>query len=210
MMKALSESDLILFQGDSITDAGRLGSSDGLGGGYVSMIPGILAGKYPGRRYRIINRGIGGDRTVELLARWKTDCLDLRPDVLSIMIGVNDVWRLRGEWTGQAFIPFPEFKANFIRLLDQAVAAGITRFFLVSPSAIENNQDAELNRHLDERAALVKELAVAYQGVYVPVRETQKRMLAEYSTVNWTSDGCHPSAAGHALLAQTWVTAAGL
>jgi lysophospholipase L1-like esterase len=206
----IRESDLILFQGDSITDAGRGGSPDGLGGGYVSMIPAILAAKYPERRYRIVNRGIGGDRTVELLARWKTDCLDLRPDVLSIMIGVNDVWRLRGEWNGQKFIAFPEFKANYIKLLDQAVTAGITRLFLVSPSAIENNKDEEISRHLDERAALVKELAVAYKAVYVPVRETQKRMLAEYSSVNWTSDGCHPSSAGHALLAQTWITAAGL
>ena len=210
MTTTIRESDLILFQGDSITDTGRCESPDGLGGGYVSMIPGILAAKYPERRYRILNRGIGGDRTTELLARWKPDCLDLRPDVLSIMIGVNDVGRLQYEWNGQKFVPFTEFKENYIRVLDQAVNAGITRFFLASPSAISNNMEEDLNQHLDERTALIQELAVTYKAVYVPIREMQKRMLVEYPSVNWTSDGCHPSAAGHALLAQTWITAAGL
>jgi lysophospholipase L1-like esterase len=126
------------------------------------------------------------------------------------MIGVNDVWRLRGEWNGQKFVTFAEYKANYIRLLDQAVAAGITRFFLASPSAIDDNKDPEVNGHLDERAGFVKELAAKYQGVYVPMRETQARALVEYPDVKWTSDGCHPTAAGHALLAQTWVKAAGL
>ncbi len=209
MSSVLSKGDLILFQGDSITDAGRGGSPDGLGGGYVAMVRGMLAAKYAGESYRVVNRGIGGDRTVELLARWKVDCLDLKPAVLSIMIGVNDVWRLRGEWNGQKFIPFAEYKQNYIQLLDQAVAAGITRFFLASPSAIDDNKDPEVNRHLDERADLVKELATRYKGVYVPMRETQARALVDYPEVKWTSDGCHPTAAGHALLAQTWVHAAG-
>jgi len=209
MDATLHDGDLILFQGDSITDAGRRDSPDGLGTGYVSIITGVLAAKYPDRNYRIINRGIGGDRTVELLERWKTDCLDIRPDVLSVMIGVNDVWRLRGKWSGQKFVPFAEYKDNYIRLLDQAVAAGITRIVLVSPPAIEDNKDEVLNRHLDERSALIQELAVTYKGVYVPVRETQKRMLVEYPAVKWTSDRCHPTAAGHALSAQTWIPAAG-
>ena len=195
----------ILFQGDSITDFGRNDTPDGLGTGYVPMIRALLAVKSKEHKFNILNRGIGGDRTVELLARWKADCLDLKPELLSIMIGVNDVWRLRGEWNGQKFVAFEEYCANYRSLLDQAKAAGIKHFVLMSPSAIEDNKDAELLQHLDQRAEFVKALAKEYKAIYVPIREEQKRVMALYPEVKWTADGCHPNPAGHALFAQVWL-----
>jgi len=201
----LKDKSTILFQGDSITDAGRNVSPDGLGNGYVSILQGLITAKYPERKYKIINRGNGGNRTTELLARWKTDCLDLKPDLLSLKIGVNDVWRLRGEADGQKFIPFEEFTANYRNLIEQAQDSGICKFVLLSPSAIADNQDKELSRHLDERAKFVKKLAEKIKAVYVPIRETQKVALTRYPHVKWTGDGCHPTLAGHALFAQTWL-----
>ncbi len=209
-MAIIKNGDRILFQGDSITDAGRGSTPDGLGGGYVSIIQGLLAAKRPELTCSIINRGVGGDRTFELLARWQKDCVDLKPDVLSIKIGVNDVWRLQGEWNGQKFVTFAEYKANYLKLLDMSKAAGIRQLILLSPSAIADNKDEKFACHLDERMACVKELAAAYNAVYVPIREVQKQALRQYPDVKWTSDGCHPTTAGHALFAQAWLDAMGV
>ncbi len=206
----LHEASTILFQGDSITDAGRRESPDGLGGGYVSMIQGILAARSPKRRFKILNRGVGGDRTVELLSRWNADCLDLKPALLSIMIGVNDVWRLRGDWNGQKFVPFSEYCANYRKLAGMALDSGVSKFALMSPSAIFDNQDEEISAHLDERAAFVKSLASELNAVYVPVREVQKQAMKAYPELRWTGDGCHPTPAGHALIAQAWLDSVGL
>ncbi len=203
----LAKGALILFQGDSITDCGRQSSPDGLGGGYVAMIRGILMAKGDAGDFKIVNRGVGGDRTAELLARWRTDCLDLKPALLSIMIGVNDVWRLRGEWNGQRFIDFESYCANYRNLVAQAQEAGIKRFALMSPSAISDNVDAEVSAHLDQRADFVKNLAKELKAIYVPIRETQKAALAKHPELKWTNDGCHPSPLGHALFAQCWLDA---
>lgn len=206
----LSHNATILFQGDSITDAGRTGDQGEMGAGYAAMVHGMIAAKYPDRTYKFINRGNGGDRTVELLARWKKDCLDLKPDLLSLKIGVNDVWRLRGEWNGQKFVPFDEYEKNYRDLLQQAQQAGIKHFALLSPSTIFNDQDEEISAHLRERAALVKKLAKEVGGIYVPILETQTHVLKHYPNMKWTGDGCHPTQAGHAILAQTWMDAVSL
>lgn len=204
MASFLRPGDTILFQGDSITDVGRRDTPDGLGTGY----PAILHGWFQARRstagYRTLNRGIGGDRTTELLARWKEDCLDLRPDVLSISIGVNDVWRIRGEWNGQTYVDAKQFEGNYRRLLDQAKAGGIGRVVLMSPTTIEEERDGELSQLLDERTAQVRLLARDYGALYVPTREAFVAALKAPSNTQWTLDGCHPTVAGHALMAATW------
>jgi lysophospholipase L1-like esterase len=205
----LSRSGVLLFQGDSITDAGRRDSPDGLGFGYVSMIAGIL-GADPGfKALKVLNRGISGDRTTELAARWDEDCLDLKPDALSVMVGVNDVWRLRGEWNGQSYIGPKEFRANYRALLERAKGAGIAGLILMSPTTIENEKDAELSALLDEEAGIVRELAREFGAAYVDAREEQKRVLKERPDILWTTDGCHPSLAGHAAIASTWLRATG-
>lgn len=210
MTKYIQANDKILFQGDSITDAGRCGTADNLGVGYVAMIRGMLQAKHPQLKLRISNQGVGGDRTVELLNRWQGDCLALKPDVLSVMIGVNDIWRLRGMWNGQTYVPLAEYKSNCIKLLDQAGQSGVRQLVLMSPTTIAEDSDREIARLLDERTECVKELARKYKAVYVPTRETQKLALKKASDARWTSDGCHPTIAGHALLAATWLQAIGL
>ncbi len=210
MPPVIHANDLILFQGDSITDSGRTGTRDGLGNGYVAMIRGLLQTLRPELPVRILNRGNGGDRTAELLARWQPDCLALKPDVLSLKIGVNDLWRKRGEWNGQQWIPPAEFKANLVKLLEQAAAAGIRQFLLLSPTTIDPENDGELTAGLGEYAAIVQEQAKAFHAVYVPAREAMLDARAQLPETAWTTDGCHPGAAGHALLAATWLKAAGV
>jgi len=204
MTSFLRPGDTILFQGDSITDVGRRDTPDGLGTGYPAILHGWFRALRPDAGYQTINRGIGGDRTAELVARWKPDCLDLKPDVLSISIGVNDVWRIRGEWNGQTYLDGTQFEANYRRLLDQARGAGIDRIVLMSPTTIEEERDAELSQLLDERTAQVRSLAQEYKALYVPTREAFVAALKASPKTQWTLDGCHPTVAGHALLAATW------
>jgi len=210
MTTPIRADDLILFQGDSITDAGRCGSADGLGSGYVAMVRAMLTARHPELSVRIANRGCSGDRTTELLNRWRPDCLDIKPQVLSIKIGVNDVWRLRGEWNGQKFVPIADYRANYEKMIAQARSAGVRVLALVSPTTIAEENDSELSRLLEERAACVRELATRNDAVYVPDRENLLRALREQPGVRWTSDGCHPTTAGHALIAATWLQALGL
>ena len=205
----LRPGDRVLFQGDSITDAGR-GAPPGLGAGYVAIAAGALQALRPELKLEILNRGVGGDRTAELLARWQRDCLDLKPNVLSIKIGVNDVWRLAGEWNGQKHIPLPDYRANCVRLLDQARAAGIRRLVLISPTTITHENVSPLNDLLGKYDAAVRDLARAYGAVYVPARDALLAARAAQPAVAWTGDGCHPTTAGHALIAACWRKAVGV
>src|SRR3982750_155720 len=93
MFPLIADHSVVLFQGDSITDAGRLDSADGMGFGYANLAAAWFSALYPEKRVRFINKGISGNRVVDLARRWQTDCLDLKPDWVSILIGINDVWR---------------------------------------------------------------------------------------------------------------------
>lgn len=205
----LISGDRILFQGDSITDAGR-GAPPGIGDGYVAIVRGALTSLRPDLKVEVINRGIGGDRTAELLARWQTDCLDIKPDVLSIKIGVNDVWRLAGEWNGQKHIPLPGYRANCTRLIEQALASGIKRLVLVSPTTITPENASPLNDLLGQYDAAVQDLARQYKSVYVPARAAILNARSSQPDVVWTTDGCHPSISGHTLIATAWLKATGV
>ena len=210
MKPLIKPGDRLLFQGDSITDCGRRDSVDGLGNGYVPVIKGWLEARPASAGHRLLNRGIGGDRTTELLARWQLDCLDLQPDLLSIMIGVNDVWRIRGPWEGQTWVPPELFLSNYRSLIESALASGIKQLALMSPTTIENETDAELSGLLDQRAATVQALAGEYRACYVPTREVYVAALKNAPDTQWTLDGCHPTVSGYALIAATWLEAIGL
>jgi acyl-CoA thioesterase-1 len=205
----IQNGDTILFQGDSITDCGQRDAQDHMGGGYVAMIAGILAARYPDLKLKIINRGMGGDRTVELLNRWQEDCISLKPDLLSIKIGVNDVWRKTGEWNEQKYVPLEEYKVNLTSLVDKALSSGIKRIVLVSPTTIEQDNDGELNQILTTYADFAQQLAIERGLLFADVRTLLMKARAERPEIIWTGDGCHPTTAGHALIAEAWLKAVG-
>ncbi len=200
----LKDGDRILFQGDSITDVGRSGASAPWGDGYVAMIAGRLRVELPGLRLDVQNRGVGGDRTPELAARWQSDCLDLKPQVLSIMIGVNDCWRKLAEWAGQTWVQPAAYRANLERLCDQALAGGVRTLVLVSPTSIAPENDDPMNRLLGDYADAAKAIAQARRALWVDARTPLMQARAQRPEVPWTPDGCHPSVAGHALIAAAW------
>ncbi len=200
--------DRILFQGDSITDCGRARDphrgANLLGNGYVAMLGGWLQALRPDLCAMVLNRGVSGDRTAELLARWQVDCIDLQPQVLSVKIGVNDVWRKLGAWNGQSYIALPEYLANLSRLVDQARAGGVREVVLISPTSISADNHSEINLLLGEYALAVQDYAGRSGARWVDARTPLLRARASRPESAWTPDGCHPSTAGHAIIAAAW------
>jgi acyl-CoA thioesterase I len=201
--------DRILFQGDSITDCGcrNPDNMNPLGTGYVSIVRGMLSSRYPDLQVTVLNRGRSGDRTAELLQRWDEDTIPLKPTWLSLKIGVNDVWRKRGEWNGQRYIPLDEYRTNLATLLERSRAAGIRNYILISPTTIDDDPKSELNQLLATYDDAVREQAKQIGAIYVPARERMWQAIKSVPSVRWTTDGCHPTVAGHALIASVWMEA---
>lgn len=208
-MPQLTKGATVLFQGDSITDAdrARFYPAD-LGRGYAQMVGGWFGAHYPERDVRFLNRGVGGDRVVDLLARWDDDCLALRPDVLSILVGINETWRAfdPGEPT-----PVADFERGYRELLTRARdALPQTRFILMEPFALPIAPDREAWRaDLDPKIQVVRRLARAFGGLLVPLDGLFAAAATRREASFWAEDGVHPTPAGHALIAQAWLRAVG-
>ena len=213
---------VILFQGDSITDAGRNRSdqavNSGLGDGFVTMIAGELGCKYP--HINVVNRGMGGDRIVDVYRRWLEDMRNVEFDMISILVGVNDVGNTlrlnKGSDTERfAFIydrmleevrqSHPEAKIVLCQsFLLRRDLAGTGKEHPIFGNDICENYDhwAEL---LAEQTPVIRALAEKYDAIYVPfweaLKEAEKRMPAE----DLIPDGGHMTARGNYILTQTWL-----
>jgi lysophospholipase L1-like esterase len=203
-MMHLPNEALILFQGDSITAAGREWAADmHLGDGYVRIIARWLTTHFPHKRLRFLNRGISGDRAVDLRRRWQADCLDLQPDWVSIMVGVNDTWRRfdQGLLTTAA-----AFEGHYRHILQRTRAETEAEIILCTPFLRPYPADRlKWRADLDAKIEVVHRLAAEFDTRLVPL----DRAFAQAATVReesfWTTDGVHPTPAGHALIAQEWL-----
>jgi lysophospholipase L1-like esterase len=204
------ENSVILFQGDSITDCGRSREADavncGLGGGYANMIAAELLAKEPEKQYKIYNRGISGNRIVDVYARWKIDGVNLKPDVLSMLIGINDIWHEFGSNNGVEADRFDQF---YRMVLDWTlkelpdIKLVICEPFALPCGAISD----EWTPILKERQAIVKKIADDYKATFVPFQAMFDEAMTKAAPEYWAADGVHPSIAGHNLMADAWVKA---
>ncbi len=165
----------------------------------------MISQRWPELKIEILNRGVSGDRTTELLERWSRDCLGLQAEYLSIMVGCNDVWRTRTQWQGQRGIPLDEYTDNYRALLNQARDAGFKKIVLMSPTTIDDDLESDLNLMLVEYSKTVKNLAQEYKAIYVPAGEAFRQAVRGAPEIKWTTDGCHPTVAGHGVLASVWL-----
>lgn len=209
-MIAQFENKRLLFIGDSITDADRREDRErGLGQGYAARVADLLAALYPGSTVEVLNRGVGGDRVVDLEKRWPDDVLALQPEWLSVSIGINDVWRGLcdvPEIRAQA-VPLDVFRATYDRLLADARARTPARLVLMETSVIEEDFNSEGNRQLEPYNAAIGELARKHGAVRVPIRAAFRDAIARRPAPAWTHDGVHPTAPGHMLMAVAWLRA---
>lgn len=201
----------ILFQGDSITDCGRTGSgnpAESLGMGYPFFIAARLRADRLGEEIDVVNRGISGHRVVDLYARWKVDTLNLKPDVLSILIGVNDTWH---EFASQNGVEVPRYAEFYRKLIDwtRETLPGC-RLVLCEPFVLETGVvTPEWVIEINQRRAVVKALADEYKTVFVPFQGVLSEAAKKAGNpAKLLGDGVHPTPCGHQLMADAWLKAA--
>ena len=201
--------DHILFFGDSITDAGRnrdakAGEPGGWGGGYVHQIAAYLGAQDPADELIFTNKGISGNRIYDLEERLKTDVLDEEPDVVSILIGINDVWRRYD--SGKVSDP-KEFAAAYKRILKKITKDG-ARLILLEPFLLPVPEDRRAWREdLNPKIDIVRDLAREFEAILVPLDGIFAAASAKREPAFWAHDGVHPTPAGHALIARSWIDA---
>ena len=205
----IGPNDRILFQGDSITDCGRdRNQPHALGGGYAMMAASFLSAMHPQLAPLFFNRGISGNRVGDLLDRWQADCIDLQPDVLSLYIGINDVWR---RYDRNLPTSREEFEQKYRILLERTFEAlPKVRLVIIEPFVLPVPADRVAWREdLDPKIDVVRHLAREYRASYVPLDGIMAAASTQQPPAYWAPDGVHPSPAGHALIAQAWLRAVG-
>lgn len=206
----IEKNDTLLFIGDSITDVGR-NRTEGLdlGAGFPSLLAAQLAESYPDYDLRILNRGISGDEVIDLKNRWPEDCLALKPDLVTILVGINDV----GFAVEKQIIPTAEdlaqFEANYRFLLNSLQEASDPKIVLMEPFVLPYPEDRVTWRaQLDPRIQIVRHLAKEYGAVLIPLDGLlNAKGIAESFEKYTGDDGVHPTLAGHQAIAQAWLSA---
>jgi lysophospholipase L1-like esterase len=207
----------LLFIGDSITDAGREPMGEpapwgtaGLGRGYVSLVESWLLATRPEARVRVINRGTSGHTVRDLAGRWQTDVLDLKPDTVSVMIGVNDVWRqfdtpLRTE----THVLPDEYERTLDDLATRTLAtlAAPERLLLATPFFFETHRADPMRARMDEYGAIVRRLAAKHRATFVDTQDAIDAVIAHSHPMSLAWDRIHPQPAGHMILARAFLAA---
>lgn len=201
----------ILFQGDSITDAGRdkekelpnVARSFGLG--YAFLASSALLNALPEKNLVMYNHGISGNKVYQLAERWQKDCLDLKPDVLSILIGVNDYWHKRnGKYDGTVEV----YEKDYRKLLQETKAklpniklVICEPFYVLNTSAVDETWAAPMK----EYQAVAKKIAKEFDALWVPFQQVFDEAVKHAPATYWTGDGVHPAMPGAQLMAEAWL-----
>jgi lysophospholipase L1-like esterase len=201
---------VILFQGDSITDAGRSWMSVGpnlpesLGQGYPRLIADQLLSSYPNQYLQFYNRGISGNRIQDLVSRWEVDTLRLLPDLVSILIGINDTWN-------HLFMGLGTDPENFQEIYDHILKSTREQlpevtFILCEPFLLITGEvTEEWSRDLVLRQSGVKQMAEKYDAIFIPFQSALDQATREYPPHLLLHDGVHPTPLGHQVLADFWI-----
>ena len=210
---SLQKDDVILFQGDSITDAGRdknsttPNTSPMMGSGYVIQAAGNLLFNHAEKNLTVYNKGVSGNKVYQLAERWDADCIALKPNVLSVLIGVNDFWHTKtGGYKGTAKTYEDDYRALLKRTL--SALPGV-KLIIGEPFAVKGIKAADDSWYpeFDQYRESARKLADEFKAVFIPYQkvfdEAQKRAPGVY----WTHDGVHASLAGAHLMANAWLEA---
>jgi len=197
----------ILFQGDSITDAGRSRENDSaVGEGYPLLVKAALGLEAPGK-YEFLNRGISGNRVVDVYARIKADIINLAPDVMSILIGVNDVWHEFSRENGvdaEKYYKIYDMLIEEVKIALPEIKIMILEPFVLKASATEEKWEG-FSAETKKRAEMAKKIAEKYDLPFIELQtgfdELSKLQPASY----WLADGVHPTAMGHEFIKNRWL-----
>lgn len=206
-----ANSKLVMI-GDSITDCNRecpVGEKDGLGNGYVSLVNALLSASYPRHRIRVLNLGVSGNTVRDLAARWKTDVLALQPDWLSVMIGINDVWRqFDSPLQTEGHVSFETYTATLETLVART-RPQLKGLVLMTPYLIEPNPAEPMRAMMDQYGAAVRPIAEKYSAIFVDTQAAFDAVLQHIHPMALAWDRVHPGLAGHAIIARAFLSAIG-
>lgn len=188
----------IVFFGDSVTDAGRnFGDPKSLGEGYVKMIAERLPALYPGRELEILNRGVGGDRTEQLLARIEPDVIIEQPDIIVLEVGINDVWH---RFLIGVVVSEEQFRDNYETLVTQLKGTG-AKIIILQPYALRVENEELLRPYLDSFNLILGEIAAREQLPVIALDEIFRTAAREADPALFASDGIHPTPHGCSCIA---------
>jgi lysophospholipase L1-like esterase len=205
----IGANDTILLQGDSITDAGREKevneANQGLGYGYAFLITAQLRHQLAANNLSCYNRGISGNKVFQLSDRWQEDTLDLSPDLLSILIGVNDYWHTLNDYDGTVEVYEEDLRALLTRTKEQLPEVTLVigePFVVLEGSAV--SEEEWMPDFTGYRQA-AKEIARDFEAGFIPYQSVFDEASKEVEPTYWTADGVHPTLAGSQLMAEAWM-----
>jgi lysophospholipase L1-like esterase len=210
----IRKNDVVLFQGDSITDMGRSrddaakpNNQSALGNGYAWLAAADLLVDRPQDDLKIFNRGVSGNKVYQLAERWDADCLALKPDVLSILIGVNDIWHtLAGNYKGTVEIYERDYRALLTRTFKALpkLKLIVCEPFVLRCGAVTDKWFPEF----DAYRAAAKRVAQSFHAAFVPFQTMFDEAVKYAPPEQWAKDGVHPTPAGASLMAHNWLKVA--
>lgn len=207
----LTDKDIVLFQGDSITDGNRGRSEDPnhiLGHGYACMVSARLGADHVTERPAFVNRGVSGDGLMRMYARWQEDTIEVKPTVLSILIGGNDMGWTRTPTPSKFFERMYRLLLNdTLELLPSVRIILCEPFFLPLP-AKDKAEAAKIERvcaHLTELQQIVRRLAEEYRFTFVPFQDMFDSLAREVDSAYLVWDGVHPTMVGHEFMTRRWL-----
>jgi lysophospholipase L1-like esterase len=204
----------LVMIGDSITDCGRLrpvgeGSFDALGNGYVNFVDSLLTAQYPAHHIQVVNMGISGNTIRDLKERWKTDVLDLKPDWLSVMIGINDVWGHFGsDLRPERRVSLEEYSKTLDELVRET-RPSLKGLVLLTPYFIEPNCAEPMRKMMDEYGTIVRRIAEKYKAILVDTQAAFDAVLTHLHPMALAFDRVHPFSSGHMVIARAFLQAVG-
>ncbi|MFC1780657.1 SGNH/GDSL hydrolase family protein [Planctomycetota bacterium] len=207
---SLQTNQTIVFIGDSITDAGRLEIPyRPFGCGYVHFLAYQMLAKYPQHNLNLINTGISGNTIRDLDQRWERDCLDLKPDILSVLIGINDVCRQYYDSQNEPVF-LDEYELTYQRVLTSVKQKSDCRIILIQPFLFCEDTDDPIYKTLRKYIEVVNKLADKFDALLIPLQDFIDKKIRQIPPHKWSDDMMHPYIWAHAWIAQRWAETTGL
>ena len=210
----LEKNTKLVMIGDSITDCGRKipvgeGSNGAEGFGYVCFVSSLLKNFYNDNDNRVINMGVSGDRVRELKARWDRDVLELKPDYLSIMVGINDIWRqFEHPLRVEEHVYIDEYRSTLEELIKKTLPS-LKKLILITPFFIESNKSDVMRIEVEKYGQVIEELANKYNAIFVDTQKAFDELLENNYSAAFALDRVHPNATGHMAIARVFLEAIG-
>lgn len=204
--KMIKDNSVIVFQGDSVTDSGRTydRAENDMGVGYPQKVKEFVQTFFADKNITVLNRGISGNRAIDLRNRWDEDCIDLKPDYVSILIGINDTWRrydANNPTTAQAY------EDNYRNILERTKKANPDcQVIMLEPFIIPSDETKLVwYEDLYEKQLAARKLSREFNTIYIPLDGFFASSSIKTAPAVWSEDGVHPTDAGHSLIARLWI-----